>query len=220
LFASRLGLIHYCTMSSPHIELLPTRVSLLERMKDWQNQASWQQFFDTYWKLIYGVARQANLSDAEAQDVVQDVLLHVAKQMPGFKYDPAVGSFKGWLLTKTRWCVIEQLRRRGRIATPREGDSTTGMDRVEQMADPSVQPMEEIWEKEWQQNLLEAALARLKRRFDPLKLQIFDFYVRKEFSAEEVAARFSVPIEQVYLAKHRVTEALKEEVERLEREVT
>jgi RNA polymerase sigma-70 factor (ECF subfamily) len=207
-------------MSSPHLELLPTRVSLLERMKDWQNQASWQQFFDTYWKLIYGVARQANLSDAEAQDVVQDVLLHVAKQMPGFKYDPAVGSFKGWLLTKTRWCVIEQWRRRGRIATPRQGDSTTGTDPVEQMADPSVQPMEEIWEKEWQQNLLEAALARLKRRFDPLKLQIFDFYVRKEFSAEEVAARFSVPIEQVYLAKHRVTEALKEEVERLEREVT
>jgi len=200
--------------------MLPTRVSLLERMKDWQNQASWQEFFDTYWKLIYGVARRANLNDAEAQDAVQEVLVHVARQMPGFKYDPAIGSFKGWLLTKTRWCVIEQLRRRGRVATSPEGDSTTGAEAVEQMADPSAPPMDEVWEKEWQQNLLEAALIRLKRRFDPLKLQMFDFYVRKEFSAEEVAARFGVPVEQVYLAKHRVTEALKAEVERLERDVT
>ena len=200
--------------------MLPTRASLLERMKDWQNQNSWQEFFDTYWKLIYGVARKASLTDAEAQDVVQEVLVHVAKQMPGFKYDPAIGSFKGWLLVKTRWCIIEQLRRRGRVVMPQEGDSTTAADAVEQVADPSVQPMEELWEKEWQQNLLEAALTRLKRRFDSLKLQMFDFYVRKEFSAEEVAARFGVSVDQVYLAKHRVTEALKEEIERLERDVT
>ena len=76
---------------------LPTRQSLLSRLKDWDNHESWQDFFDTYWRLIYGLAVKSGLSNTEAEDVVQEVLLAVAKEMPDFKYDPARGSFKGWL---------------------------------------------------------------------------------------------------------------------------
>ncbi len=201
-------------------ELLPTRVSLLKRMKDWRDNTSWQEFFDAYWKLIYGVARKAGLGDSEAQDVVQEVLLHVAKKMPKFKYDPAIGSFKGWLLTKTRWCIIAQMRRRGRGPLAHTPDSTMAEDPLERMPDAFVPSLDEIWEKEWQHNLLEAAWGRLKQSYDGLKLQIFEFYVRKEFPADKVAARFGVSIDQVYLIKNRVTEELKKEIQRLEREVT
>ena len=90
-------------MSDKKNELLPTRASLLERMRDWQNQTSWQEFFDLYWKLIYGVARKAGLSDSEAQDVVQEVLVHVAKQMPTFRFDPALGSFKREPSRRGQW---------------------------------------------------------------------------------------------------------------------
>ncbi len=77
--------------------LQPTRHSLLSRLRDWNNQDSWQEFFNTYWKLIYAVARKAGLDDAEAQDAVQDTILCVAKEMADFKYDRAKGTFKGWL---------------------------------------------------------------------------------------------------------------------------
>jgi hypothetical protein len=87
-------------------ELIPTRASLINRLKDWQDQTSWQEFFDTYWKLVYGVARKAGLTDAESQDVVQITLTAVAKHMPTFQYDRAIGSFKAWLLIKTRWCTL------------------------------------------------------------------------------------------------------------------
>src|SRR5438128_1091731 len=110
-------------------ELIPTRASLLTRLKDWQNQSSWQDFFDTYWKLVYGVARKGGLNDAEAQDV-----------------------------------------------------------------------------------------AKVKPRLDPEKYQIFDFYVNKDWPPEKVAERFRVSVDQVYLTKHRVTEAIRSEVERLEQE--
>src|SRR5881296_865959 len=106
-------------MSHQKDELIPTRASLLNRLKDWQDQSSWQEFFDTYWKLIYGVARKAGLTDVEAQDVVQETMASVAKHIPTFKYDPAIGSFKAWLLTKTRWCIIDQLRKRGPFAQHR-----------------------------------------------------------------------------------------------------
>src|SRR5436309_5543177 len=82
--------MNYC-MSGQRDELIPTRASLLARLKDWKDHSSWQEFFDIYWKLIYGVARKAGLNDDEAQDVVQETMASVAKHMPTFKYDPAVG---------------------------------------------------------------------------------------------------------------------------------
>lgn len=86
-------------------ELIPTRRSLLNRLKDWGDQAGWQEFFDTYWRLVYKVALKAGLTETEAQEVVQETLLEVAKKMPGFNYDPAAGSFKSWLLHTTRWKI-------------------------------------------------------------------------------------------------------------------
>ena len=86
-------------------ELIPTRASLLGRLKDLGNDASWQEFFDTYFRLIYGVARKSGLSEAEAHDAVQETMIAVAKHMPGFTYDSANGSFKAWLLKLTRWRI-------------------------------------------------------------------------------------------------------------------
>src|SRR5215510_10488861 len=92
-------------------EFIPTRRSLLSRLKSWDNQDSWREFFSTYWRLIYSVAIKAGLKDAEAQDVVQDTILSVAQRMPGFKYDPALGSFKSWLLLIIRRRIADQLRK-------------------------------------------------------------------------------------------------------------
>src|SRR5882757_10289430 len=123
-------------MSQEKDELIPTRASLLHRLKDWQDRSSWQEFFDTYWKLIYGVARKAGMTVDEAQDVVQETMVSVARHMPTFKYDPALGSFKGWLLKMTRWRILDQLRKRGPIQAhrPSSTDSRTGT--VEKVADP------------------------------------------------------------------------------------
>src|SRR6266487_5226320 len=91
---------------------LPTRQSLLSRLKDWDDHESWRDFFDTYWRLIYGLAVKSGLTNTEAEEVVQETLLAVAKEMPDFKHDPARGSFKGWLLEITRRRIANQVRRR------------------------------------------------------------------------------------------------------------
>jgi RNA polymerase sigma-70 factor (ECF subfamily) len=76
--------------------------------------------------------------------------------------------------------------------------------------------LDALWDAEWEKNLLDAALAKVKRRLDPQKYQIFDLYVNKEWAPEKVAATFGISVDQVYLAKHRTTELIKEEVKRLE----
>src|SRR5215470_2547844 len=93
-------------------ELIPTRHSLLRRMKDAGDQTSWQDFFDTYWRLIYAVALKAGLNDAEAQDVVQETLLTVTRKIKDFETTPDRGSFKGWLMQITRWRIADQFRKR------------------------------------------------------------------------------------------------------------
>ena len=95
---------------------IPTRESLLSRIKRWDDQESWRDFFNTYWKLIYRAAIKAGLSDAEAQEVVQETVMVVAKKMEHFKYDPAKDSFKGWLLYLTRKQIAMQYRKRQRVA--------------------------------------------------------------------------------------------------------
>lgn len=206
-------------MSKNEDDVIRTRATLLNRLKNWSDQASWQEFFDIYWKLIYGVARKAGLSDAEAQDVVQESMVSVAKHIPAFKYDPALGSFKGWLLHMTRWRIVDQLRKRGPIAPHRPSDGDTARTAtIERIADEKSLDWDAIWEADWKKTILDAAMARVKRRLDPQKFQIFDFYVNREWPPEKVAQTFNVTVNQVYLVKNRVTEMLRDEFRRLEQE--
>jgi RNA polymerase sigma factor (sigma-70 family) len=196
-----------------------TRTTLIRRLKDWQDEASWQEFFHIYWRLIYGVARKSGMTDAEAQDVVQETMLAVAKHMPTFTYDPQIGSFKGWLLNMTRWRIQDQFRKRRTVdmTPPETEESETGTSFINRVPDPTSQHFDAVWELEWQQNLLTAALDRVKRSMDPQKYQIFDLYVNQGWAPEKVAQNLSIPVDQVYLAKHRITQLIKSEVERLEK---
>jgi RNA polymerase sigma factor (sigma-70 family) len=198
-------------------EFIPTRRSLLTRLKKWDDQASWQVFFDTYWKLIYGVALRAGLSESDAQDVVQDTVVSVARQMPQFKYNPALGSFKTWLLLIVRRRITDHLRkqyRRVKTVEPRPSNtSRTAL--LERIPDSKVD-LEAVWEEEWKQRLFEAALRRVKSQVEPKHFQIFDCYVLKEWPVKDVAATFEVSSAQVYLIKHRVSNLLARELRRLE----
>ena len=75
-------------------------------------KAKWKTFFDSYGKLIYDTARKAGLTDGEAQEVVQDVIIDVAQKPPNLGDDAAKRSFKGWLLQLTRWRISEKLRKK------------------------------------------------------------------------------------------------------------
>ncbi len=199
-------------------DLIPTRRSLLTRLKEWDDQHSWQRFFDTYWKLIYSVAIKSGLTDAEAKDVVQDTVLAVAKRMHDFKYDPALGSFKGWLLHLTRWKVGDQFRRRQRHVIPHAPapEDTARTATIERVPDPDSLNLDGLWDEEWRKNLMDAALRRIKRKVNAKDYQIFHFYVLKDWPVQEVAETLGVSADQVYQAKSRIMPVLTAEVKYLE----
>ncbi|PYJ55603.1 MAG: RNA polymerase subunit sigma [Verrucomicrobia bacterium] len=196
-------------------ELIPTRASLLGRLKDWKDEASWKVFFETYWKLIYNAAIKAGLTDAEAQDVVQETVISVSKSMPSFEYDAVGGSFKSWLLKLTAWRIVDQKRRRDVRPAQRRSDSTTRTATVERIADPAESDLEAIWNEEWEKNLMNAAIERVKRAVDAKQYQIFDLYVLKNWPAGKVASTLKVNQGRVYLAKHRIGTMIRNEIKHL-----
>lgn len=197
-----------------------TRKSLIARLENWEDQRTWDEFYQTYWKLIYSVAIKAGLRQDEAFDCVQETILSIAKQSKKQLYDPAQGSFKTWLMNMTRWRINDQFRKRKKdtamIVGEWENDRKTAViDRVE---DPQGDVLSRLWNVEWKKNIADAALSRVKAQVSPKQYQIFDCYVIKQWDAKRVQDQLNVSMAQVYLAKHRVGSVLKKELSKLEDE--
>jgi len=204
------------TMTLPTEDFIPTRYSLLSRLKNWDDQDSWKDFFDTYWRLIYSVALKSGLTEAEAQEVVQETIISVAKNIQKFKRDRKLGSFKGWLRNLTRWRIADQLRKRTGVA-PEElevaGDDSAAWDPARSSDSAEA---ESVWENEWRTNLMKVALENVRGRVKEEHYQMFDFYVVKQWPVAKVARTLGVRTGQVYLAKFRVGAMIKKEIRRLE----
>ncbi|MEZ5300063.1 MAG: sigma-70 family RNA polymerase sigma factor [Verrucomicrobiales bacterium] len=201
---------------------LKTRKSLIERLDNWEDQRTWDEFYKTYWRLIYSVALKAGLRSDEAFDVVQETIISLAKQtQKENKYDPAQGSFKSWLMNMTRWRIADQFRKRAKDTHMNKGDddddrTTATLDRY---ADPNAEVLEQVWDNEWKKNLAERALDLVKTRVSPKQYQIFDCYVVKGWEAKKVTKELGVSMAQVYLAKHRIGSLIKKEVAELEKQM-
>jgi RNA polymerase sigma factor (sigma-70 family) len=204
-----------------HGDFLRTRHSLLKRLRNWGDQASWQDFFDIYWKFIYGLARKAGLNDAEAQEVVQETVISVAKKIKDFQTDAQRGSFKAWLTHTTRWRIADQFAKRspGAESPPSPSGTSTSTATVERVPDPASLELEKSWDNEWKQNLLETALAKAKATVDADTYQMFYLHIIRQWPATKVAATVGVKLKRVYYAKSKVSRLLQREISRLRKEL-
>jgi len=208
------------TAERPSDVLLPTRQSLLSRLRDCEDQQGWREFFDTYWRLIYNVARYAGLDDATAQDVVQNTFIYLARRMPKFRYDPGRHSFKSWLRHVTR-SRISVYYRRAMTKEPPLPELPLEDDDVkvwESIPDPGPDAFDEVWQREWEENLLKTALRRIRPKVSAQQLMIFELAALGEVPLKQVARKLEISLMQVYLARHRIGKLFKAEVERLRRE--
>jgi RNA polymerase sigma-70 factor (ECF subfamily) len=199
-------------------DFLPTRSSLLQRLKAWDNDADWKEFFDTYQRSIHGLAMKCGLSHAEAQEVVQDTMLAVARKMPEFEYDRSVGTFKGWLFTITRRAVGKQMAKRNRPFSANPKNPVELSSELDLVPDPAA-GFEKRWEEDWRHSLLEMAVDRVRRRVSPKQFQMFDLYVNQQLPMDQVTQILNVNAAQVYMAKLRVASAIRHEMAELEKKL-
>jgi RNA polymerase sigma factor (sigma-70 family) len=205
-------------MSASTNDSMPTRRTLLSRLRNLDDQESWRTFFDLYWRLLYNVARKSGLDNSCAEEVVQETVIGVAQKMPGFRYDPSRGTFRQWLLRITRRRIIDHLRRIYR--QPARAEITPDLldeeaEHAAAITDQSASAIETVWNDEWEKSTFEAALADVRAKVNPRHFQVFDYCVLKEWPTAKVAEILALNAAQVYLAKHRVAQSVKRAVRRI-----
>ena len=196
------------------VGLEATRQSLLTRLKDHADHEGWQRFFNLYGGVIHGLALKAGLNATEAEEALQETLVSVAREMPGFRYDRAKGSFKGWLFQIARRRVADQFRKRER---QQRHESVPATD-IAEYADPASESLGQAWEEEWRRNLVQLAMERVKAKVSPGQWQMFDLGTLQEWPTDRICALLGVNAAQLYMARMRVGRMLKAEVGAIRKE--
>lgn len=213
---------HMTATETSSRELIPTRQSLIARLKDWEDQEGWKEFFDTYSELIFNVARKAGLTESEAHEVVQETVITVAKNLKAFKTGSEHGSFKAWLLKTTRWRIADQFRKRPpehRNAIHRGPDDTVRTGTLDRVPDPNSLRIDTAWDQEWEEKRRAIALERLKRKVSAKQFQIFQMLTAQGLYPAQVAKILGISKTLVYVTKHRLTKQFKKELDRLAQEI-
>src|SRR4029079_4936762 len=187
-----------------------TRVSLLVRLRDVGDADAWREFAHLYAPVIYGFARKRGLQDADAADLMQEVLRSVSSAAPRLEYDPARGSFRGWLFTITRNKVFNFLESRSRRVVG-SGDSAV-RDRLEQQADGNGAPSAD-WEADYRRTLAAQAMERIKSEFQAATWKAFLQTAVDGLSPAQAAKNIGMSVGAVYVAKSRVIARLRQEIE-------
>jgi RNA polymerase sigma-70 factor (ECF subfamily) len=203
----------------PQEDSLATRWSLVGRIKNTQDDKSWNEFHDLYRGLILGVAKKAGLQDAEALDVLQETMTAVSKNIGGFEANPERGSFRAWLLQMARWRIMDQLKKRLPISVvgSRSDNATETTPAVERVPDPREVDLERLCDAEWKEQLMNQALKEVQLQINAEHYQIFYLLEIERRTIPDVARMVGRNRAPIYLIRHRVTNALKKIVKRLER---
>jgi RNA polymerase sigma factor (sigma-70 family) len=188
-----------------------TRASLLVRLRDPHDGDAWKEFVRLYASVIYGFARKRGLQDADAADLMQEVLRSVAGAVGRLDYDPGKGTFRGWLYSITRNKVFNFLEARRRQARG-TGDSNAHH-RLEEH--PGREPEADDWDREYERKAFSWAADRVRSEFQPSTWQAFWQTAVDGQSAKDVGRRLGLSPGAVYVAKSRVLARLREEIRQL-----
>jgi RNA polymerase sigma-70 factor (ECF subfamily) len=175
----------------------PTPVSLLERLRNADPEA-WGRFVELYTPLLFSWARKLGLQEADAADLVQDVLLLLLRKLPTFAYDRHQ-RFRGWLWTvvRNRWATVK------RQAAP---PVSLAVDVAE--GDAAV----EVEENEYRGYLIGRALRLMQAEFQPTTWQAFWQSAVCDRPAAEVGAELGMTVAAVYTARSRVLRRLRQDL--------
>jgi RNA polymerase sigma-70 factor (ECF subfamily) len=189
-----------------------TSLSLLNRLRRSPESDSWDRLVELYAPLIRAWLRKYDVQESDAEDLVQEVLLAVSKDVGRFEHAGQPGAFRGWL----KAILVNRLRKfwRARDRSPQvRGGSNMGA-RLAQLDDPSSE-MSQIWNHEHDQYVLRQLLALAEPHFARHTWTAFCRVALDGAKADVVAQEMGISRNAVIIAKCRVLSRLRQESEGL-----
>ncbi len=186
-----------------------TRVSLILRVANEQDVLAWQQFVEIYQPLVFRIARSQGLQEADAHDLVQEVMTRVARSISNWDPDARRGTFRGWISTIARNLIIDFLRHRNRL--PKTGDHSEIRKRIEQTPDHSAESSQ--FDLEYEKQVFAWAAAQVRDQVKEKTWQAFWRSSVEHQPVDVVAAGLGMTPGAVYIARCRVMSRLKDVVQ-------
>jgi RNA polymerase sigma-70 factor (ECF subfamily) len=185
------------------------------RLRDSRDGPAWTQFVDVYAPLVYGYLRKHGLQDADAADLTQEVLRAVAGAAQSLEYDPARGSFRGWLFT-----VVRNKLRNFHTARRRHEQASGGSDARDWLEEQPGKddPQAEQWDREYEERLFHWAAEQVRGGFQEATWRAFWQTAVEGRSPSEVGEELGMSVGAVYIAKSRVLARLRQEIGHLQGE--
>jgi len=180
-----------------------TRVSLLMRVRDFEDHAAWHEFDARYRELILRYCQRQGLQAADAEDVRQMVMLNLARQLRRFEYRPQLGRFRNYLGTTVRNAIHRLFR------SPRREFAGLLEEELPIPDESSAAKEDEIWEAEWMHHHYRLAYASLAQTLPPRSLAIFT-RLMEGADVDTVAAEFHSTRDAVHKVKQRVRNKLRD----------
>ncbi|MFC4993226.1 RNA polymerase sigma factor [Rubritalea tangerina] len=190
-----------------------TRYTLIERLKDQQNEAAWQTFSSTYEAYIYVVLKRLGVTHEEAVDLRQDILLKLWKKLPTFDYQPEKAKFRTWLCQVIRNTAFTYL-----------SSKNSEKARIDLYFSEENNPankeskLDSIMDEEWRSYISNTAMEALREKFNAQSIEIFERSLEGA-KAPELAAEYNLQENTIYRIKNRVKERLIVEIARLRKEL-
>jgi len=191
-------------------ETLPTRPSLLVRLRDPGDQEAWRTFLDLYGPLIYSFGRKHGLQDADAADLTQAVLAAVHAGIGRLDYDPARGTFRGWLYGVARNQLGKWRRSQGK---DRASGDTEDLNQLAEL--PAPDDAADWWEYEYQRRRFLVASERVRPQVQESSWRAFWQTAVDGRPPSDVAAELQLSLGALYTAKSRVLALIKKEIQNL-----
>lgn len=192
--------------------MVDTSVNLLRRLRHEPDDEAWRRLVELYTPFIHGWLRPHFLSAAETDDLTQEVLAVVVRELPRFEHNGRSGAFRHWLRTTTAHRLRDYWRSR-RYRPQATGDSEF-QKQLEELEDPSSD-LSRQWDQEHDRHVVASLLERLRPAFEPLTWQAFRAVMLDGESPAAAAARLNMSVNAVLLAKSRVLRRLRQEAEGL-----
>jgi RNA polymerase sigma-70 factor (ECF subfamily) len=188
--------------------MVQTSASLLERVRLHPDAGAWQRLADLYEPLIRGWLRRHDLQRSDSDDLVQEVLCVLLKEVPAFEHNGRPGAFRSWLRNITVRC----LRRfwRARLYSADAAGGSAWEEHLRQLEDPAS-GLSRLWDEEHDRHVLRKLLAMIEADFQPATWQAFRRLVLDGVPAAAVAADVGLTVNAVLLAKTRVLQRLRQE---------
>jgi RNA polymerase sigma-70 factor (ECF subfamily) len=184
-----------------------TRASLILRLKDPSDQEAWGEFVEIYRPVVYRLARQKGLQDADAEDLVQQVLASVAAAVPGWAPDPARGRFRSWLSRIAHNRIINMVTRRfpDRAAGGELADEALARQ-------PTAPPDSDLLRVEYRREVFQWAARQIRGEFAADTWLAFWQTAVEGRPPAQVASALGKTVGAVYAARGRIMRRLREKV--------